>query len=122
MDINTIDTFCLYLSSPNKMFRFLSLLHMRGFSKSKSQMDKQCKMTNGGPPINDCTSSCIDKCQIMETRDEVDAFIANAKCKARCIYTNAERKPGDCSCTSTCVAEMSELYCIMSASSAARRS
>ena len=103
------------------MFRFLSLLHMRGFSRSKAQMD--CKMTNGGPPINDCTSSCVDKCQIMETMDEVDAFIANAKCKAMCIYTNAERKPGDCSCTSTCVAEMSELYCIMSASasSAARR-
>ena len=103
------------------MFRFLSLLHMRGFSKTKAQMDKQCKMTNGGPPINDCTSSCVDKCQIMETRDEVDAFIANAKCKARCIYTNAERKPGDCSCTSTCVAEMSELFCIMTASASAAR-
>jgi hypothetical protein len=95
------------------MFRFLSLLHMRGFSKAKAQMDKQCKMTNGGPPINDCTSSCVDKCQIMETRDEVDAFLANAKCKARCAYTNANPRPGDCSCTHVCIAYMSEMFCIM---------
>lgn len=93
------------------MFRFLSLLHMRGFSKTRAQMD--CKMTNGGPPINDCTSSCIDKCQIMETRDEVDAFLANAKCRAKCAYTNANPRPGDCSCTVNCIADMSELYCIM---------
>ena len=95
------------------MFRFLSLLHMRGFSKSRAQIDKQCKMTHGGPPINDCTSSCVSKCQIMETRDEVDAFIANAKCKARCVHTNADPKPGDCSCVNVCVADMSEMYCIM---------
>lgn len=98
------------------MFRFLSLLHMRGFSKTRAQMDKQCKMTNGGPPINDCTGSCVDKCQLMETRDEVDAFIANAKCKARCVHTDADPKLGDCSCAHVCIADMSELYCIMTAS------
>ena len=108
MDININDYF-KYLSYP--MFRFLSLLHMRSFSKNR-----KCKMTNGGPPINDCTSSCMSKCQIMETKDEVDAFIANAKCKARCAHTNAPSKPDDCSCTSTCIADMSELYCIMESS------
>ena len=96
------------------MFRFLSLLHMRSFSKTRSQME--CKMTNGGPPINDCTGSCLDKCQIMEKRDEVDAFIANSKCKARCVHTNASPKPGDCSCINVCIADMSELYCIMESS------
>lgn len=95
------------------MFRFMALLHTRGFSKSRAQTDKQCKMTHGGPPINDCTSSCISKCQIMGTRDEVDAFIANAQCKARCVHTNAEPKPGDCSCVNVCIADMSEMYCIM---------
>ena len=119
MDINTIDTFYLSLISLNKMFRFLSLLHMRSFSKSKPQIVKPCKMTNGGPPINDCTSSCVSKCQIMETRDEVDAFLANAKCKARCAHTNAHPRPGDCSCTNVCIADMSELFCIMSAASSA---
>ena len=94
------------------MFRFMALLHMRGFSKSKTEK-MGCKMTNGGPPINDCTGSCVDKCQLMETRDEVDAFIANAKCKARCVHTDADPKPGDCSCTHVCIADMSELYCIM---------
>jgi hypothetical protein len=94
------------------MFRFMALLHMRGFSKSRTEkMD--CKLTNGGPPVNDCASSCVSKCQIMETRDEVDAFIANAKCNARCAHTNAVPKPGDCSCTHVCIADMSELYCIM---------
>ena len=100
------------------MFRFLSLLHMRGFSKAKAQTDKQCKMTNGGPPINDCTSSCTDKCQIMETRDEVDAFLANAKCKAKCAHTNARPRPDDCSCTVNCIADMSEMFCIMTESAA----
>ena len=108
----------IYLLLSNKMFRFLSLLHMRGFSKAKSQTDKQCKMTNGGPPINDCTSSCMDKCQIMETRDEVDAFLANARCKAKCAHTNANPRPGDCSCTNVCISDMSELYCIMKESAA----
>lgn len=107
----------IYLLS-NKMFRFLSLLHMRGFSRSRAQMDNQCKMTNGGPPINDCTSSCMDKCQIMETRDEVDAFLANARCKAKCAHTNANPRPGDCSCTNVCISDMSELYCIMKESAA----
>lgn len=111
MDINTNDYF-KYLS--HSMFRFLSLLHMRSFSKARSQME--CKMTNGGPPINDCTGSCTSKCQIMEKRDEVDAFIANSKCKARCVHTNAEPKPGDCSCINVCIADMSELYCIMESS------
>ena len=91
----------------------MSLLHMRGFSKSRAQMDTHCKMTHGGPPINDCTGSCLTKCQLMETRDEVDAFIANAKCKARCVHTNSDPKPGDCSCASVCIADMSEMYCIM---------
>ncbi len=111
MDINTNDYF-KYLS--HSMFRFLSLLHMRSFSKARAQME--CKMTNGGPPINDCTGSCLTKCQIMETRDEVDAFISNSKCKARCVHTNAEPKPGDCSCINVCIADMSELYCIMESS------
>lgn len=97
----------------------MSLLHVRSFSKAKAQME--CKMTNGGPPINDCVSSCLDKCQIMETRDEVDAFIANARCKARCkarcVHTHTMPKPGDCSCTSTCIADMSEMYYIMESSS-----
>jgi len=100
------------------MFRILSLLHVRGFSKSRAQME--CKMTNGGPPINDCVSSCLDKCQIMETRDEVDAFIANAKCRARCVHTNACPKPGDCSCVNVCIADMSDLYCIMESSQRGR--
>lgn len=90
----------------------MALLHMRGFSKSRTEK-MGCKMTNGGPPINDCTGSCVDKCQIMDTRDEVDAFIANAQCRARCVHTNACPKPGDCSCTHVCIADMSELYCIM---------
>ena len=94
------------------MFRFMALLHTCGFSKSRNEKTG-CKMTHGGPPINDCTSSCISKCQIMGTRDEVDAFIANAQCKARCVHTNAEPKPGDCSCTHVCIADMSEMYCIM---------
>lgn len=108
----------------NKMFRFLSLLHMRGFSatsKSNSNSNDvskmRCKMTHGGPPINDCTSSCGSKCQIMETRDEVDAFIANARCSARCAHTNANPRPGDCSCTNVCIADMSELYCIITTNS-----
>ena len=100
------------------MFRFLALLHMRGFSKSNTATAKSegCKMTHGGPPINDCTSSCLSKCQIMETRDEVDAFIANAQCRARCVHTNADPKTGDCSCVNVCVVDMSEMYCIMASS------
>ena len=100
------------------MFRFLALLHMRGFSKSNTATAKSegCKMTHGGPPINDCTSSCLSKCQIMETRDEMDAFIANAQCRARCVHTNADPKTGDCSCVNVCVVDMSEMYCIMASS------
>ena len=103
------------------MFRFLALLHMRGFSKSNTATAKSegCKMTHGGPPINDCTSSCLSKCQIMETRDEMDAFIANAQCRARCVHTNADPKTGDCSCVNVCVVDMSEMYCIMASSGTA---
>ena len=97
------------------MFRFLSLLHMRNYSsaaKSKSNCAaKKCKMTNGNAPLVAC--NCVPKCQIMETRDEVDAFIANAQCRVKCAHTNAAPKLGDCSCASVCVADMSELYCIM---------
>lgn len=90
------------------MFRCILLLHMRSFSKTR-----ECKMTHGGQPINDCSSSCITKCEIMENRDEIDAFIANSKCKARCIHTNNPPKPDDCSCKNVCIADMSELYYIM---------
>ena len=100
------------------MFRFLSLLHMRSFSKARAQLE--CKMTNGGPPINDCTGSCADKCQLMKTRDEVDAFIANARCRARCVHTDEEPKSSDCSCISVCIADMSEMYCIMESSQRGR--
>ena len=97
------------------MFRFISLLHMRNYSsaaKSKTNcVTKKCKMTNGNAPLVAC--NCTPKCQIMETRDELDAFIANAHCRAKCAHTNADPQPGDCSCTSMCVADMSELYCIM---------
>ena len=95
------------------MFRFMSLLHMRNYSsaaKSKSNC-ASCKMTNGNVPMVAC--NCVPKCQIMETRDEIDAFIANAHCRAKCAHTNADPKPGDCSCTINCIADMSELYCIM---------
>lgn len=98
----------------NKMFRFLSLLHMRSFSKARAQME--CKMTNGGPPMVAC--NCVPNCQIMETRDEVDAFIANAQCRVKCAHTNADPKPGDCSCTNVCIADMSDLYCIMASNGA----
>jgi len=91
------------------MFRFISLLHMRSFSKARAQME--CKMTNGGPPMVTC--NCVPKCQIMDTKDEVDAFIANAQCRVKCAHTNADPKPGDCSCTNVCIADMSDLYCIM---------
>jgi hypothetical protein len=91
------------------MFRFLSLLHMRSFSKARAQME--CKMTNGNAPMVAC--NCVPKCQIMETRDEVDAFIANAQCRVKCAHTNADPKPGDCSCEQVCIADMSDLYCIM---------
>lgn len=100
------------------MFRFISLLHMRNYSavsKSKSNCasnkTNKCKMTNGGPPLTAC--NCVPKCQIMETRDEVDAFIANAQCRVKCAHTNADPKPGDCSCEQVCIADMSDLYCIM---------
>ena len=97
------------------MFRFISLLHMRNYSsaaKSKTNCAAQkCKMTNGGPPLVAC--NCVPKCQIMETRDEIDTFIANAQCRVKCAHTNATPKPGDCSCTNVCIADMSELYCIM---------
>ena len=98
------------------MFRFISLLHMRNYSsaaKSKSNCasNVSCKMTNGNAPIFAC--NCVPKCQLMETRDELDAFIANAHCRVKCAHTNADPKPGDCSCTIMCVADMSELYCIM---------
>ena len=103
----------IYLSLSNKMFRLLSMLHMRGFSATVKT--KSCKMTHGGPPIVAC--NCVPKCKIMETRDEIEAFIANSKCKSRCVYTNAEPKPGDCSCATVCIADMSDLYCIMESSS-----
>ena len=99
------------------MFRFMSLLHMRNYSsaaKSKSNCassNTRCKMTNGNAPLTAC--NCVPKCQIMETRDELDAFIANAQCRVKCAHTNADPKPSDCSCTNVCIADMSELYCIM---------
>ena len=110
-NINTIDTF--YLPVSNKMFRFISLLHMRNYSSTaKSNPPKPgCKMTHGGPAMVAC--NCVPKCQIMETRDEIDAFIANAQCRVKCAHTNADPKPADCSCTINCIADMSELYCIM---------
>jgi hypothetical protein len=97
------------------MFRFMSLLHMRNYS-SASKSKSNCKMTHGGPPLVAC--SCVPKCQIMETRDEIDTFIANAQCRVKCAHTNAIPKPGDCSCTSVCIADMSELYCIMASNNA----
>ena len=98
------------------MFRFISLLHMRNYSsaaKSKTNCESKmsCKMTHGGPPLVAC--NCVPKCQIMETRDEIDTFIANAQCRVKCVHTNANPKPGDCACTINCIADMSELYCIM---------
>jgi len=95
------------------MFRFMSLLHMRNYSSSKPKCASKtsCKMTNGGPPLTAC--NCVPKCQIMETRDEIDTFIANAQCRVKCTHTNAIPKPSDCSCTNVCIADMSELYCIM---------
>jgi hypothetical protein len=30
------------------------------------------------------------------------------------VHTDKEPKPGDCSCINVCIADMSELYCIMS--------
>jgi hypothetical protein len=92
------------------MFRFISLLHMRNYS-SASKSKSNCKMTNGNAPLTAC--NCTPKCQIMETRDELDAFIANAQCRVKCAHTNADPKPSDCSCTNVCIADMSELYCIM---------
>lgn len=92
------------------MFRFMSLLHMRNYS-SASKSKSNCKMTNGNAPLTAC--NCVPKCQIMETRDELDAFIANARCRVKCAHTNAIPKSGDCSCTNVCIADMSELYCIM---------
>jgi hypothetical protein len=114
MDINITNTF--YLSVSNKMFRFMSLLHMRNYSATaKSNPNPTpktgCKMTHGGQSLVAC--NCVSKCQIMETRDEIDAFIANARCRVKCAHTNADPKPGDCSCTVNCIADMSELYCIM---------
>jgi len=98
------------------MFRFISLLHMRNYSavsKSKSNCASNagCKMTNGNAPMVAC--NCVPKCQIMETRDDIDAFIANAQCRVKCAHTNAAPKPGDCSCEQVCIADMSDLYCIM---------
>ena len=92
-----------------KMFRFISLLHMRNYSSSQSKPDSKtgCKMTNGGPRLVAC--DCVSKCQIMETRDEIDAFIANAQCRVKCPPAE-----GNCSCTTNCIADMSEIYCIMS--------
>ena len=88
---------------------------MRNYSaaaKTKSTCAaKKCKMTHGGPPMVAC--NCIPQCQIMETRDEVDAFIANAQCRIKCAHTNVDPKPSDCSCDIRCIVEMSELYCIM---------
>lgn len=97
------------------MFRFITLLHMRNYSssaKSKSNCaTNKCKMTHGGSPIAVC--NCVPKCQIMETKDELDAFFANTNCRVKCAHTNEDPKPGDCSCTNVCIADMSELYCIM---------
>jgi hypothetical protein len=55
----------------NKMFRFLSLLHMRSFLKQglKWKLDYERRL------LMVASVSCPE-CQIMETRDEVDAFIA----------------------------------------------
>lgn len=92
----------------------MSLLHMRNYSstaKSNPIPKPGCKMTHGGPSMVAC--NCVPKCQIMETRDEIDAFIANTRCRVKCAHTNADPKPGDCSCTINCIADMSELYCIM---------
>lgn len=99
------------------MFRFISLLHMRNYSataklKSKCASNASCKITHGNAPLVAC--NCVPKCQIMETRDELDAFITNSQCRAKCAHTNADPQPGDCSCTNVCIADMSELYCIMS--------
>ena len=85
-------------------------------SKSKCASNLGCKMTHGGPPLIAC--KCVPKCQILETRDEVDAFIANAQCRVKCAHTNADPKLGDCSCEQVCIAEMSELYCIMASNHA----
>lgn len=95
------------------MFRFMSLLHMRNYSSSKSKPEPNpcCKMTHGGPRLVAC--NCVSKCQIMETRDEIDAFVVNAQCRVKCAHTNADPKPGECSCTTNCIADMSEIYCIM---------
>lgn len=122
IDINTKYIFYLLIhthTTPNNtpMFRFISLLHMRNYSsaaKSKSNCassNTRCKMTNGNAPLTAC--NCVPKCQIMETRDELDAFIANVNCRVKCAHTNADPKPGDCSCANVCIADMSELYCIM---------
>ena len=97
------------------MFRFISLLHMRNYSsaaKLKSNCaSNKCKMTHGGAPLVVC--NCIPKCQIIETRDELDAFITNTRCRVKCAHTNSDPKPTDCLCTNVCIADMSELYCIM---------
>lgn len=113
MDINITNTF--YLPVSNKMFRFMSLLHMRNYSATANSRSKcataKCKLTNGNAPLIAC--NCVPKCQIMETRDEIDAFIANAQCRVKCAHTNADPNPENCSCTINCIAEMSELFCIM---------
>ena len=98
------------------MFRLITQLHLRTYSsssKSKTNCvsNKKCKMTHGGAPLVLC--NCTPKCQIMETRDELDTFISNTRCRVKCAYTNANPKPSDCSCTNVCIADMSELYCIM---------
>ena len=68
-------------------------------------------MTYGNAPVFSC--NCIGECEIMVTRDEVDAFIANAHCRVKCAHTDAYPKPGDCSCAKVCIADMSEMYVIM---------
>ena len=94
------------------MFRFMAIIHMRGFS-TKSTIRSNCKMTGGGRSMVAC--SCTPDCKIIEKRDELYAFIANAHCRVRgpCVHTNATPKTGDCSCENVCIADVSEMYCTM---------
>ena len=91
------------------MFRLISRLPVRGLSTNVTK----CKMTGGGRSMVAC--SCGPSCKIIEKRDEVCAFIANAHCRVRgpCVHTNAAPKPGDCSCERVCIADVSEMYCTM---------
>ena len=94
------------------MFRFMAVLYMRGFSTSSTTKSK-CKMTGGGRSMVAC--SCDPDCKIIEKRDELYAFIANANCRVRgpCVHTNDAPKSGDCSCEHVCIADVSEMYCTM---------